>query len=54
MDKEAFEKIEENIAANVDLIMKLQEEEMKSSPLASLESERSEILRQIDNVKILL
>lgn len=41
---------EENIAANVDLIMKLQEEEMKSSPLASLESERSEILRQIDNI----
>ena len=41
---------EENIAANVDLIMKLQEEEMKTSPLASLESERSEILRQIDNI----
>lgn len=33
-----------------DAVMKLQEEELKSSPLASMESERSEILKQIDNI----
>lgn len=33
-----------------DAVMKLQAEAMKSSPLASMESERSEIVKQIDNI----
>jgi len=41
---------EENIQATVDLIMALQAEEMKSSPLAAMESEYAEITKQIDNI----
>lgn len=41
---------DENIQATVDDVMALQAEEAKSSPLASMESERSEILKQIDNI----
>ena len=41
---------DENIQATVDLIMKLQAEEMKSSPLAAMESEYAEITKQIDNI----
>lgn len=41
---------EENIRANIDLVLAQQEEELKSSPLASMESEYAEAKRQIDNV----
>ena len=41
---------EANINANIDRIMALQEQEMKSSPLAALESEYADVNRQIDNM----
>ena len=41
---------DENISATVDMIVKIQEEEMKSSPLAAMESEYAEITKQIDNI----
>ena len=41
---------DEYIRLTVDAVMKLQAEEMKSSPLASMESELSEINKQIENI----
>ena len=38
------------IEKTADAVMKLQADEMKSSPLASLESEYAETLKQIDNI----
>ena len=38
------------IDRTIEAIMKLQAEEMKKSPLAAMESEYSEILKQIDNI----
>lgn len=41
---------EENIGRTADAIMALQEEEMKSSPLASMEAEYRETKKKIDNI----
>lgn len=41
---------DENIQSTVDDIMALQAEESRTSPLASMESERSDLLKQIDNI----
>ena len=38
------------IDKTADAVMALQAEELKSSPLAAMESERAEVLRQIDNI----
>ena len=38
------------INKTADAVMALQAEELKSSPLAAMESERAEVLRQIDNI----
>ena len=38
------------IEKTVNAIMKIQAEELKSSPLASMEAEHAEILKQIDNI----
>ena len=39
-----------NIEKTADVIMALQAEEMKSSPLSAMESEYSEVLKKIDNI----
>ena len=41
---------DEEIGRIADTVMALQEDELKSSPLASMEAERSEIVKQIDNI----
>ena len=41
---------DEQIEKTADAVMALQEEELKHSPLAAMESEYAEILRQIDNI----
>ncbi|MBO7663152.1 MAG: recombinase family protein [Clostridia bacterium] len=41
---------DEQIGKTADAIMALQAEEMKTSPLAAMESEYKEILKQIDNI----
>ena len=41
---------EENMQRTISIILKQQEEELKSSPLASMESEYAEVTRQIDNM----
>ena len=41
---------DEQIGKTADAILALQAEEMKSSPLAAMESEYKEILKQIDNI----
>ena len=38
------------IEKTVDAVMRIQEEELKSSPLTSMEAEHAEILKQIDNI----
>ena len=38
------------IEKTADAVMALQEEELKSSPLAAMEAERQEVLKQIDNI----
>ena len=41
---------DEQIEKTADAVMTLQAEELRHSPLAAMESERSEILKQIDNI----
>ena len=41
---------DENIEKTADVIMALQEEEMKSSPLSAMEAEYAEVLKKIDNI----
>ena len=41
---------DEQIQRTADAVMELQAEELRHSPLAAMESERSEILKQIDNI----
>ena len=41
---------EANIEANINQIMALQEKELKSSPLAALESEYAEVQKKIENI----
>ena len=41
---------DDQIENTADAVMALQAEELKSSPLASMEAERQEVLKQIDNI----
>ena len=41
---------EPQIQKTADAVMQLQAEEIKSSPLAAMEAERAEVLKQIDNI----
>lgn len=41
---------EENLKTSINTVIKQQEEELKSSPLASMEAEYAEINKQIDNI----
>ena len=41
---------DDQIEKTADAVMALQQEELKSSPLAAMESERQEVLKQIDNI----
>ena len=41
---------DEQIEKTADAVMALQQEELKSSPLAAMEAERQEVLKQIDNI----
>ena len=41
---------EPQIEKTADAVMALQAEELKSSPLAAMEAERAEVLKQIDNI----
>ena len=41
---------DEQIEKTADAVMKLQQEELKTSPLAAMEAERAEVLKQIENI----
>lgn len=41
---------DERIEATADAVIRMQQEELKTSPLAAMEAERKEVLKQIENI----